>query len=533
MSFLTRWVLPLSLLAAYADCLRTMWQRWFPAWDRHDLGLYDRLVEGESYYTHGPLILVVSALIATLLARGTRVPVRPRRGLGSAILAAALLVHLFGALSRVNFLSAMTIPVAVAGLCLMLWGGAALRRLWFPIALLVFMAPLPEVTIADINFRLKMIASDLGVRLANFFGVVAVRSGNLAHLSGGKTLVIANVCNGLRTLISLLAFAALYVYLCRLRGAWRLALLACSVPVAVGANAARVATLIVIADMAGVPAATGKLHDLSGLLVFVLALGMMFGLEKLLIRLQRLLGVYRAAPPLFHDVRRTPADAGQWPALRGALSGRAALCASGLLALTAGGVWYLQAQQPAAGLAAELAGALPRELNVGGLRLRGHDMSLDERTLTILESPEYLYRRYADPAGRCPPIDSCLIFARDNRKAIHPPDLCLEGGRQNILAKADVVIPSAGRGIPCRELFVEADGAVYYFLYTYRCGGEYSRSFWRQQISSLLNRLLHREGRSALVRVSTRIVPSEVEAARARAAAVLAEVARSIERQMP
>ena len=44
----------------------------------------------------------------------------------------------------------------LAGLVIMLWGFSAFRRLWFPLLFLMFMAPLPEVTIAQWNFRLKM-----------------------------------------------------------------------------------------------------------------------------------------------------------------------------------------------------------------------------------------------------------------------------------------------------------------------------------------------------------------------------------------
>ena len=68
----------------------------------------------------------------------------------------------------------------------------ALRRLWFPLALLLFMVPLPEVTIADLNFHLKMLATDWGVALASRFGAVAERMGNRVLLREGKMLVVAN-----------------------------------------------------------------------------------------------------------------------------------------------------------------------------------------------------------------------------------------------------------------------------------------------------------------------------------------------------
>ena len=228
------WVLLLgALAAAFGYNFAEMWLRWFPNWRNTRASLYDRIVGGEGYYTHGPLVPLVSLLILVLLVRHTKVPVRPSRRTGGVVLSLSILLHLVSSLARVNFVSGFAFIGVLTGLVLMLWGWRALRRLWFPIAFLVFMVPLPEISIAQLNFRLKMLASDWGVALANLFGVIVERSGNQVFLEGDKTMVIANVCNGLRTLISVMAFGALYAYVCRLRGGWRLFLFAMSVPIAV------------------------------------------------------------------------------------------------------------------------------------------------------------------------------------------------------------------------------------------------------------------------------------------------------------
>jgi hypothetical protein len=100
------WVLLLiGLAAVFAHTFAEMWLRWFPAWNRPGLGLYDRIVGGESYYTHGPLVPPVSLIAAMLLVRHTRVPVRPARAAGWAVLAGSLLLHLLACLARVNFAS--------------------------------------------------------------------------------------------------------------------------------------------------------------------------------------------------------------------------------------------------------------------------------------------------------------------------------------------------------------------------------------------------------------------------------------------
>jgi exosortase len=206
----------------------------------------------------------------------------------------------------------------VVGLILLLWGWTALRRLWFPVLFLAFMVPLPEVTIAQLNFRLKMLAADWGVALANGLGVLVERNGNQVFLEGGKTLVIANVCNGLRTLISLLAFGTLYAYVCRLRGLWRLGLLAMTIPVAVASNSLRIVSLILVADAWDVRTATGWYHDTSGMLVFVLAFALMFGLERLVLWARQAAGRRRCTrySTMFCAGPRTSSRAPTWPGRR-------------------------------------------------------------------------------------------------------------------------------------------------------------------------------------------------------------------------
>ena len=530
-------LLAAGLVAAYALNFCEMWARWFPAWRSRnpDFGLYDRIMEGESYYTHGPLVPLVSLIIAILLIRHTRIGVRPNRVLGSVVLAGSLLFHLTASLARVNFASGFSLIGVLAGLVLLLWGTTALRRLWFPIAFLAFMVPLPEVSIAQANFRLKMLAADWGVRIANVIGVVAERSGNQVFLQDDKQLVIANVCNGLRTLISLIAFGAIYTYVCKLRGLWRVALFAMTVPVAVLSNSIRIVGLIVVADVWDTRTATGAFHDISGLMIYVMAFGMMFGLERLALGARELIGRPATILPLLHGVERGPDDEDQWPRLVRAGTGTAGWATAGLILAVAGAPLWLGISWASAdnsGMLDELKKILPAELEIGGRRYHGYDLEMPEEVLVILEWPEYLNRRYTAPGAA--PLDFCVIFSRDNRKATHPPDLCLEGGRQDIIAKADVAVTGVeGRGsVPCRELVVQSGAQTEYFIYTYRCGDKYTPSFWEQQLTIFASGLLSRNASGALIRVSTP-VRHDLADARQRAMRLFSVAVPYLDRALP
>jgi len=522
-------VLAAGLAAAFANMFAEMWVRWFPAWRNAKLALYGRIVEGESYYTHGPLIPIVSLIIVLLLVRRTRITVRPSPPAGLAVLGLSLLVHLMACFARVNFVSGFAFIGVLVGLVLIFWGWPALRRLWFPIALLFFMVPLPEVTIADLNFRLKMFATEAGVWLANTVGVLADHSGNRVVLQGDKSLVVANVCNGLRTLISLLAFGALYAYVCRLRGWWRLGLFAMTVPVAVISNSLRIASLIVVADVWSVETATGWYHDTSGVLIFFAAFMLMFGIERLILALLKLMGRPVPVVALFHDVRKEPEDQGQWPRMVAALGGRSAWVAATAIVLVAGCAWYLVRAVPNVRPPGSL--SLPAEMTVDGRQLYGYRQDLDENTLTILETRDYAYSRYTAPGT--PSMDFCVIFSQDNRKGTHPPDLCLQGSGEGIVAKGDVVV-DAVEGcnlVPCRELIVQSGTRGYYYLYTYKCGSVYTSSFWRQQFEIFGNGLLSRNASGALVRLSTPI-ETNVEDARRRSVMFMRQAIPYVEKAM-
>ena len=509
-------VLVAGLSVGFAQNFADMWTRWFPAWHITHYSLYQRFIQGESYYTHGPLVPLVSLLIVFLLIRFTKVPVQPRPGLGFTVLGLSILAHLAACLARINFLSMFAFVGILAGIVLVLWGSTALRRLWFPIAFLMFMVPLPEVSIAQLNFRLKMVAAESGVFMANLLGIIAERSGNRVFLEGDKTLVIANICNGLRTLITVIAFGALYAYVCKLRGVWRFALFVLSVPVALASNAIRIMGLIVVAHFWDEKTATGWFHDTSGALILVVAFLMMFGIEQLILRVLGRRKEREGANQLFQDVRRGPEDQHQALGLFRATGAPRGWAVIVLIALTAAGALWLNRSTPPTWTQSMARKALPEVLMVDGKEWRSYDMELDELTLTILETTDYLCRHYyRDDA---PFVEFSIIFSKDNRKGTHPPDLCLAGAGDGITAKGTLAVADVeGRGdIECNELIVQSGANKICHAYIYKCGNDYTRSFWKQQFVILWNGLLHRDASGALIRLSTPIVNDNMEEARRR-----------------
>jgi len=161
---------------------------------------------------------------------------------------------------------------------------------------------------------------------------------------------------------------------------------------------------------------------------------------------------------------------------------------------------------------------MPKRLELAGKSIDSYDIPLDEGTLITLENPDYVMSRaYAAPGT--PNLYYCIIFSKNNRKGIHPPDLCIAGSGDGILAMRDLMLDGndADRPVPCRELIVQmAPQQRQYFIYTFKCGGGYTNSFWGQQFTIFKNGLLNRNSSGALIRVSTSVTTS-VDDARKRA----------------
>jgi exosortase B len=230
----------------------------------------------------GPVIL---ALIGWLIWRERhalrRFAARPPLLPGVLPLAAGLVLYVLARSQSIYSLEiAAQIPVLL-GICWLLWGGQGIRRLWFPIALLVFVVPIPGSMLDPLLLPLKNWVSSTVDGLLHLLGYPIARSGVLLVI-GPYRLLIADACSGLNSMVALSGVGLLYVYLANHRGPWRnLALLASILPIAFAANIVRVLLLVLITYYNG-EAAGRAFHDHAGVLEVLLAFGAFFALDRLL-----------------------------------------------------------------------------------------------------------------------------------------------------------------------------------------------------------------------------------------------------------
>jgi exosortase len=257
------------ILAALSLVFRQVFVRLVDAW----------IVDGN--YSHGFFIIPIALYFAW--ERRDKLVAAPRRPswLGLVTLIGGILVLLTGLWGSEFFLSRVALLPVIAGLVLFLYGWNHLRILAFPIGFLFLMIPIPAIVFNQIAFPLQMLASRAGEWAIAAAGIPVLREGNVLHLAH-TTLEVAEACSGIRSLVSLITLGLVYGYFMDPRPWVRIVIVASAIPVAIVANAARVAGTGMAAHWIGVEAAEGFFHDFSGWIVFLFAFAMILIIQRLI-----------------------------------------------------------------------------------------------------------------------------------------------------------------------------------------------------------------------------------------------------------
>jgi exosortase len=219
---------------------------------------------------HGFFVPILAGYIAwqrrNILAA---IPRRPN-GWGLVLVVWAAFQALAATLGAELFTARLSFVIALVGVILYLGGTRWVKALGFPLALLLFMIPIPAIIYAALTLRLQGLASQLGEVMISMMGIPVLRAGNTLQLPS-QTLDIAEACSGIRSLLSLGFLSLVYAYFTDKRVWMRWALLAATVPIAIGANGIRVVVTGLLAEI-DTKLAQGAYHEGEGYIVFVVAL---------------------------------------------------------------------------------------------------------------------------------------------------------------------------------------------------------------------------------------------------------------------
>jgi exosortase len=111
---------------------------------------------------------------------------------------------------------------------------------------------------------------------------------------GPYQLLVQDACSGMNSIFALSAIGVFYVYAFRwhekIRG---LILMTLIIPITIAANFLRVVALVLIAYYFGVEKIEGFIHDMTGIALFIVAVGLMFMCDGLISLFADLIGRVR------------------------------------------------------------------------------------------------------------------------------------------------------------------------------------------------------------------------------------------------
>lgn len=212
------------------------------------------------YAGHGPLVPAFSAFLLWSDRARLRAAITPGHSIGLAVILLSLGLLFGGRSIESLLLQGVSLVTCLAGMVLWVLGPRTLKAGAFPLTYLLLMLPLPSPLVDAVTQDLQLFAARTAGAALDLFDVPFFLDGVLIQLPG-ITLAVATVCNGLRFLSALVMVTVAFAHLSQRTLPRKLILVASAIPIAILANAVRVATIALAVYYIGPGAAQGFIHN--------------------------------------------------------------------------------------------------------------------------------------------------------------------------------------------------------------------------------------------------------------------------------
>lgn len=234
-----------------------------------------------SNYTHAWLVAVLMGWLFWRAApRVKGEPLAP--GItGLLWLLGGVLLYIAAVRVRQDRVAIVSLGMLLLGMFHFALGWRKTRHLLFPLSMLAFMVPVPNLE--QMTTGLTIIATRMAHHAGNLIGLPTIMSGNHLIDPGGAwgNWEIDEGCSGIRSLVALTLISYVYAMLVHTRWMERFVIFASSIPIAIVANACRVTSILIVARF-NVEFAKNEWHDYSGFLSFAVALGLLMLLSTIM-----------------------------------------------------------------------------------------------------------------------------------------------------------------------------------------------------------------------------------------------------------
>ena len=233
---------------------------------------------------HGPIIFALAIWLLykqwpTMMERSAN---KPSSVGGWLVLAIGLMSYIIGRSQQVYILEVGSFIWLLAAILMIKRGSSALKVVWFPLFFMLFMIPLPGTLVIMLTMPMKMAVSYVTEHILYWANYPIARNGVILQI-GQYQLLVADACAGLQTLLTLEALGLFYLNVVRHTSVFRNVMLAIFIiPISFSANVIRVIVLTLITYYFGEAAGQGFLHGFAGMVLFLTALILILGMDRLL-----------------------------------------------------------------------------------------------------------------------------------------------------------------------------------------------------------------------------------------------------------
>lgn len=237
-------------------------------------------------FSHGFLIPFVAAYMVWFKKETLKTIEVKSSQAGLGVILFGMVCYLAGSIGSELFIMRSSMLITISGMVIYLFGFQMFKAVLVPILYLIIMIPIPAIIWNKIAFPLQLFAANLSSDMVRLLGIPVLRDGNILHLAN-TSLEVVDACSGLRSLTSLLALSGAFAYISPLGNLKKWILFFSAIPIAVIVNIVRLTITAVMATYMGAEAAQGFLHDMSGILVFAIALALVYLVFIVELKLER------------------------------------------------------------------------------------------------------------------------------------------------------------------------------------------------------------------------------------------------------
>ncbi len=376
---------------------------------------------------------------------------------GRSWIALGLALRAFCALTLMPTVMRYGFLLVLYGLTLSLTGPRLFRRLWTPLALLIFMIPLPSLFTDKLTLELQLLSSTIGVWVIQAVGISVHLEGNVIDL-GSMQLEVAEACSGLRYLFPLMTLALMVAYLFRGSMWKRVVIFLSSVPITVLMNSLRIGIIGITVEYWGNRMAEGVLHEFEGWLMFMISTAELALVAYILARIGPSRTNRRDAFQLLGPPPTSPGAGTMQPSngvakpLRLEDIPRPFFLATAIVAAAAIAGFVVPARHTVSPARADFS-SFPMQIGPWAAQRD----SLASVYLDALQLDDYVLADYRD--GQSEPINfySAYYSSQDDTRRAHSPNNCIPGGGWEILTmnRRTLRLDGTNRLLPVNRAVIE------------------------------------------------------------------------------